>query len=184
MRQNRLGDKQDAPGVENRAWVALAVLMLPVLLVSVDNTVLAFALPEISEQLRPSGAQLLWIVDAYPLVLAGLLVSMGSLGDRIGRRRLLLIGSTGFTITSALAALMPDATMLIAARALMGFFGAMLMPSTLSLIRNIFTEQRNVAPPLPSGLPDSPVVQPWAPLWADSYWNTSTGVQSSSWPSR
>lgn len=147
MRQNRLGDKQDAPGVENRAWVALAVLMLPVLLVSVDNTVLAFALPEISEQLRPSGAQLLWIVDAYPLVLAGLLVSMGSLGDRIGRRRLLLIGSTGFTITSALAALMPDATMLIAARALMGFFGAMLMPSTLSLIRNIFTEatQRRTA---------------------------------------
>lgn len=140
MTQNKLGNKQTTPGVEDRRWLALAVLMLPVLLVSVDNTVLAFALPEISEQLRPTGTQLLWIVDAYPLVLAGLLVSMGSLGDRIGRRRLLLIGSTGFTITSALAAFMPDATMLIAARALMGFFGAMLMPSTLSLIRNIFTE--------------------------------------------
>ncbi|NMA77665.1 MAG: MFS transporter, partial [Actinomycetales bacterium] len=118
-------------------WIALAVLMLPVLLVSVDNTVLAFALPAISEALAPTGQQLLWVVDIYPLVLAGLLVPMGSLSDRLGRRRLLLVGGTGFTVVSALAAFSPDATTLIAARALMGVFGAMLMPSTLSLIRNL-----------------------------------------------
>lgn len=129
--------RHDRPGAR---WWALAVLMLPVLLVAVDNTVLSFALPAISEALAPTGQQLLWIVDVYPLVLAGLLVPMGSLGDRIGRRRLLLLGGTGFTVISALAAFSQDATTLIAARALMGFFGAMLMPATLSLIRNIFTD--------------------------------------------
>lgn len=128
------------PGGAGARWWALAVLMLPVLLVAVDNTVLAFALPAISESLVPTGQQLLWIVDVYPLVLAGLLVPMGSFGDRIGRRRMLLIGGTGFTVISTLAAFSPDATTLIAARALMGFFGAMLMPATLSLIRNIFTD--------------------------------------------
>ncbi|HLS26488.1 MAG TPA: MFS transporter [Beutenbergiaceae bacterium] len=123
-----------------RPWAALAVLMLPVLLISVDNTVLSFAVPAISEALRPGGTQLLWIVDAYPLVLAGLLVPMGSLGDRVGRRRLLLIGSSGFALVSALAAFAPSAGLLIAARAALGFFGAMLMPATLSLIRNIFVD--------------------------------------------
>ena len=128
-------------------WAALAVLMLPVLLVSVDNTVLSFALPVISEALAPTGQQLLWIVDVYPLVLAGLLVPMGSLSDRLGRRRLLLTGGTGFTLVSVLAALSPDAATLISARALMAVFGAMLMPSTLSLIRNLFTDptQRRTA---------------------------------------
>ncbi|WP_245822487.1 MFS transporter [Brachybacterium avium] len=128
-------------------WWALAVLMLPVLLVAIDNTVLAFALPAISEALTPSGQQLLWIVDIYPLILAGLLVPMGSLGDRLGRRRLLLIGGSGFTLISALAAFSPTAGILIAARALMAVFGAMLMPATLSLIRNIFTDptQRRTA---------------------------------------
>ena len=81
-----------------RAWLALAVLMLPTLLVSVDNTVLSFALPAISRDLAPTAAQQLWIIDAYPLVLAGLLVAMGSAGDRYGRRRMLLIGSIGFTV--------------------------------------------------------------------------------------
>ncbi|WP_245354270.1 MFS transporter [Brachybacterium sacelli] len=125
----------------------MAVLTLPVLLIAIDNTVLSFALPAISEALSPSGQQLLWIVDIYSLVLAGLLVPMGSLGDRLGRRRLLLIGATGFAVVSALAAFSPDAATLIAARALMGFFGAMLMPATLSLIRNIFTDpaQRRTA---------------------------------------
>jgi DHA2 family multidrug resistance protein-like MFS transporter len=84
--------------------------------------------------------QLLWIVDAYALVLAGLLVAMGSLGDRIGRRRLLLVGISGFAAVSAATAFAPTAEWLIAGRAAMGFFGAMLMPSTLSLIRNIFPE--------------------------------------------
>lgn len=137
----------DAPRVGARGWAALAVLMLPVLLVSVDNTVLSFALSEISKALSPSGAEQLWVIDVYPLVLAGLLVTMGTLGDRFGRRRLLLIGATGFAVVSALAAFAPTAGLLIAARALLGFFGAMLMPSTLSLLRSIFRnrDQRRLA---------------------------------------
>lgn len=129
-----------APTASRLRWVALTVLMLPVLLVAIDNTVLSFAVPMISEALRPTGVQLLWIIDVYPLVLAGLLVPMGSLGDRFGRRRLLLIGATGFAVISAAAAFAPTAGALIAARAAMGFFGAMLMPATLSLIRNIFVD--------------------------------------------
>ncbi|MFB4348509.1 MFS transporter [Microbacterium sp. CR_7] len=137
----------EAPRVGARGWAALVVLMLPVLLVSVDNTVLSFALPEISIALAPSGTEQLWIIDVYPLVLAGLLVTMGTLGDRFGRRRMLLIGATGFAIVSALAAFAPTAGLLIAARALLGFFGAMLMPSTLSLLRSIFQnrDQRRLA---------------------------------------
>ncbi|MDH6196463.1 DHA2 family multidrug resistance protein-like MFS transporter [Mycobacterium frederiksbergense] len=123
-----------------RAWVALAVLMLPVLLIAIDNTVLAFALPVIAEDFRPSASTQLWIVDVYSLVLAALLVAMGGLGDRIGRRRLLLIGATGFALVSVAAAFAPSAQYLVIARAALGVFGAMLMPSTLSLIRNIFTD--------------------------------------------
>jgi DHA2 family multidrug resistance protein-like MFS transporter len=125
-----------------REWIALAVLLLPVLLVAVDATVLSFALPSISQALAPTGTQLLWMVDIYPLVLAGLLVSMGSLADRIGRRRLLLIGAVGFAAVSAMAAYAPSAEWLIAARAALGFFGAMLMPSTLSLLRNVFVDRQ------------------------------------------
>lgn len=125
-----------------RQWWALAVLMIPVLLVSIDNLVLSFALPEISRDLNPTGNQLLWMVDIYALMLAGLLIAMGSLGDRLGRRRLLLIGATGFGIVSIWAANSSSAEQLIGARMMLGFFGAMLMPSTLSLIRNIFTEPR------------------------------------------
>lgn len=139
----------DAAGkrVGARGWAALVVLMLPVLLVSVDNTVLSFALPEIALDLTPTSVQQLWIIDAYPLVLAGLLVTMGTLGDRFGRRRMLMIGATGFAVVSALCAFAPSAELLIAGRAAMGFFGAMLMPSTLSLLRSIFTDrdQRRIA---------------------------------------
>jgi MFS transporter, DHA2 family, multidrug resistance protein len=123
-----------------RDWLALGLLMFPVLLVAVDNTALTFALPAIAGALDTSGVELLWIVDAYPLVLAGLLIAMGSLGDRIGRRRLLIIGSIGFAAVSAATAFAPTAGWLIAGRACLGFFGAMLMPSTLSLIRNIFPD--------------------------------------------
>src|SRR3978361_574784 len=123
-----------------RAWVALAVLMLPVLLIAVDNTVLAFALPSIAEEFRPAATPLLWLVAVYSLVLAALLVTMGSIGDRIGRRRLLMVGAGGFAVVSAAAAFAPSAEYLVAARALLGDFGAMLMPSTLSLIRNIFMD--------------------------------------------
>lgn len=138
------GHPQRADG---RAWLGLAALMLPVLLVSIDNTVLSFALPAISRSLQPSGSQLLWMVDIYPLVLAGLLVTMGTLGDRIGRRRLLLIGATGFSIVSVYAAFSPIPEHLIAARALQGLFGATLMPSTLALLRNLFPDhtQRRLA---------------------------------------
>ncbi|MEU1970268.1 MFS transporter [Microbacterium sp. NPDC019599] len=142
----RIADER-ATKVGVRGWAALVVLMLPVLLVSVDNTVLSFALPQIALDLEPSGAEQLWIIDAYPLVLASLLVTMGTLGDRFGRRRMLLIGATGFAVVSALAAFAPTAALLIAARAAMGVFGAMLMPSTLSLLRSIFTDrdQRRLA---------------------------------------
>lgn len=138
---------QDGARVGWRGWAALVVLMLPVLLVSVDNTVLSFALPQIALDLEPTATQQLWIIDAYPLVLASLLVTMGTLGDRFGRKRMLLIGATGFGIVSVLAAFAPTAALLIAARAGLGVFGAMLMPSTLSLLRSIFTDrnQRRLA---------------------------------------
>lgn len=128
-------------------WFGLGVLMLPVLLVTVDNTVLGFALPKIAEALRPSASQQLWMIDAYSLVLAGLLVSMGSLGDRVGHRKLLLIGSLGFAVVSVLTAYSETALQLIIGRACMGIFGAMLMPSTLALIRSVFEdrEERRLA---------------------------------------
>ncbi|WP_201782598.1 MFS transporter [Pseudomonas sp. Leaf48] len=121
--------------------------MLPVLLVTVDNTVLGFALPKIAEALRPTASQQLWMIDAYSLVLAGLLVSMGGLGDRVGHRKLLLVGSLGFAIVSVLTAYSGTAAQLIAGRACMGIFGAMLMPSTLALIRSVFEdrEERRLA---------------------------------------
>ena len=130
-----------------REWFGLAVLFLPTLLVAIDNTVLGFALPAISAALAPSAAEMLWIVDVYPLALAGLLVTMGTLGDRFGRRRLLLIGVTGFGAVSAVAAFATDAAHLVAARALLGVFGAMLMPSTLALLRTLFADrnQRRLA---------------------------------------
>lgn len=130
-----------------RDWAGLAVLLIPVLMVSVANTVLSFALPAISIDLTPTASTLLWITDVYPLVMAGLLVAMGSLGDRIGRRRILIVGTTGFALVSALGASAPTAEWLVVARAALGFFGAMLMPATLSLIRTIFTDagQRTLA---------------------------------------
>ncbi|MGO3895565.1 MFS transporter [Brevibacterium aurantiacum] len=126
-----------------REWAGLAVLMIPVLLISIDNTVLGFAIPAISTGLHPTGTQLLWIVDIYALMLAGLLVAMGSIGDRVGRRKLLVIGAIGFGLASLLAAFSTSAEMLIASRALLGIFGATLMPSTLSLIRNIFLNAKD-----------------------------------------
>jgi len=123
-----------------RQWAALAVLMLPVLLISVDNTVLSFALPLITEDLGPSASMQLWIADIYALVLAALLVTMGSLSDRFGRRRLLVIGAVGFALVSIAAAFATTPEQLVAARAALGLFGAMLMPATLSLLRNIFVD--------------------------------------------
>jgi DHA2 family multidrug resistance protein-like MFS transporter len=125
-----------------RQWWSLVVLVLPVLLISVDMTVLGFALPYLSADLAPSGVEQLWIVDIYSFMLAGLLVLMGTLGDRIGRRKLLLAGAVAFGAASVLAAFSTSPLMLIAARALLGVGGATLMPSTLSLIRTIFLDDR------------------------------------------
>src|SRR5437868_2732874 len=119
-------NQEQSGSTHRRRWAALMVLMFPVLLISVDNTVLSFAVPALSSALAPTSNQLLWIIDIYPLVLAGLLVPMGSLGDRFGRRRLLLIGSVGFAAVSAAAAFATSAEQLIAARAMLGIFGAML----------------------------------------------------------
>ncbi|MDX3586602.1 MFS transporter [Streptomyces europaeiscabiei] len=123
-------------------WLALSVLVLAVLLVAVDATVLGLATPYISEDLRPSGTQLLWIGDVYSFVIAGLLVSAGSLGDRIGRKKLLLIGAAAFGAISVLNAYATTPEMMIFARALLGVAGATLMPATLALIRNLFHDPR------------------------------------------
>jgi MFS transporter, DHA2 family, multidrug resistance protein len=123
-----------------REWAGLAVIALPCVVYSMDLTVLNLALPALSEDLQPSSAQLLWIVDIYGFLVAGLLITMGTLGDRIGRRRLLLIGAAAFGLASLFAAASTSAEMLIAARALLGVAGATLAPSTLSLIRNMFED--------------------------------------------
>ncbi|BCM69662.1 hypothetical protein EASAB2608_04996 [Streptomyces sp. EAS-AB2608] len=123
-----------------REWTALGVLMLPLLLVSMDVSVLYFATPAISADLRPSGTQQLWIFDVYGFVLAGLLMTMGALGDRVGRRRLLLTGAAAFGAASLLAAYANSAETLIAARAILGIGGATLMPSTMALLRTMFTD--------------------------------------------
>ncbi|MFF1469661.1 MFS transporter [Streptomyces mirabilis] len=132
-----------APGgglAGRREWTALGVLMLPLLLVSMDVSVLYFAIPAISADLEPSGTQQLWIFDIYAFVLAGLLMTMGSLGDRMGRRKLLLVGAAAFGTASVMAAYADSAEMLIAARAVLGIGGATLMPSTMAIIRTMFTD--------------------------------------------
>ncbi|MEV0197720.1 MFS transporter [Nonomuraea sp. NPDC050691] len=126
-------------------WAGLAVLSVSVLVVVMDMTVLNVALPAITEDLWPDAVQVLWMVDVYALVLAGLLVTLGALGDRWGRRRLLRSGFAVFGTASAavLAADGPEAV--IAVRALLGVGGAMIMPSTLSMIRHLFPDPRERA---------------------------------------
>ncbi|MDX3642887.1 MFS transporter [Streptomyces sp. MB09-02B] len=138
LRPARTVEAEKRPG----RWLALAVLVLAVLLVAVDATVLGLATPYISEDLAPSGTQLLWIGDIYSFVIAGLLVSAGSLGDRIGRKKLLLIGATAFGAISVLNAYATTPETMIVARALLGVAGATLMPATLALIRNLFHDPR------------------------------------------
>lgn len=130
-----------------REWVGLSVLALACLVYVMDLTVLHLAVPKLSADLAPSSAQLLWIIDIYGFVVAGSLITMGTLGDRIGRRRLLMIGAAAFAAVSVFAALSTSANMLILARALMGVAGATLAPSTLSLIFVMFTDpkQRSIA---------------------------------------
>ncbi|BCB76437.1 MFS transporter [Phytohabitans flavus] len=127
-----------------REWIGLAVLALPTLLLALDTSVLYLALPQVSADLGADGNQTLWILDIYSFVLAGFLVTMGTLGDRIGRRRLLLIGAAAFGGASILAAYSTSAEMLIATRALLGLAGATLMPSTMALIRNMFPDPKQM----------------------------------------
>ncbi|MET9953068.1 MFS transporter [Streptomyces sp. NPDC006339] len=124
-----------------REWTALAVLMLPLLLVSMDVSVLYFAIPAIAAELRPGATAQLWILDMYGFVLAGLLIPLGALGDRVGRRRMLLAGAALFGAASLAAALADSSGTLVAARALLGAGGACLMPSTLAMIRTLFRNE-------------------------------------------
>ncbi|WP_084210827.1 MFS transporter [Pseudonocardia acaciae] len=125
-----------------REWVGLAVLALACLLYVMDLTVLHLAVPAITEDLKPTSTQLLWIIDVYGFMVAGALVTMGTLGDRIGRRRLLLWGAAAFGLVSLLAAFSTSAEMLIVSRALLGIAGATVAPSTLSLIFHMFQDPK------------------------------------------
>ncbi|MCX2967643.1 MULTISPECIES: MFS transporter [Streptomyces] len=124
-----------------REWIGLATLTAPALLIGLDFTVLHLVLPHLATELRPSSVETLWIVDIYGFVIAGMLVPMGALGDRIGRRKLLLVGSVLFALASALTAYSTSPEMVIATRALLGLTGATLLPSTLSLVTNMFLDE-------------------------------------------
>ena len=132
----------NAPRAGRREWIGLAVIALPCLLYSMDLTVLHLAVPRLTIDLKPSSVQLLWIIDIYAFLVAGSLITAGTLGDRIGRRRLLMIGAALFGAASILAAFSRSAAMLIVTRALLGVAGATVAPSTLSLIRNMFLHPR------------------------------------------
>lgn len=136
-------DAQNPSGkASRREWVGLAVLALPCILYAMDLTVLNLAIPSLTTDLKPTAAQVLWIVDIYGFLAAGALLIMGALGDRIGRRKLLLIGSAVFAAVSVLAAFSNSAAMLIVARGLLGVAGATMAPSTLSLINAMFRNER------------------------------------------
>jgi DHA2 family multidrug resistance protein-like MFS transporter len=130
----------DSRRATRRDWIGLAVIALPCLLYSMDLTVLFLAVPSLTTDLNPTATQLLWITDIYGFMVAGSLITMGTLGDRIGRRKLLLMGAALFGVASVLAAFSSSAEMLIATRALLGVAGATVAPSTLSLIRNMFAD--------------------------------------------
>ncbi len=130
------------PPAGYRAWLGLGLLTLPLFVLAVDASVLYLAAPHIGAALAPSASQWLWILDSYGFLIAGCLVTMGSVGDRIGRRRLLLLGAGAFALLSGLAAYAPNPELLIGARALLGVAGATLMPSTLALIRTLFPDDR------------------------------------------
>lgn len=139
---NTTGETLPPQRATGREWIGLAVLALPTLLLSLDLSVLYLALPQLSRDLNPSSSQTLWILDSYGFMIAGFLVTMGTLGDRIGRRKLLLIGAVGFGLASVLAAYATTPELLIAARILMGVAGATQMPSLLALISNMFKDPK------------------------------------------
>jgi DHA2 family multidrug resistance protein-like MFS transporter len=135
-------DVVTGPKATPREWIGLAVIMLPCIIYAMDLTVLNLAVPDMSADLHPTAVQALWIMDIYGFMVAGALITMGTLGDRIGRRKLLMIGAACFGVTSLIAAFAPTAELLILARALLGISAATLAPSTLSLIRNMFLDDR------------------------------------------
>ncbi|MFD9904232.1 MFS transporter [Streptomyces sp. NPDC059063] len=135
-------DSTAAPRATRKEWLGLAVLALPTLLIAMDLTVLHLALPALTADLRPGNTELLWIVDIYGFIIAGCLITSGAIGDRIGRRRLLMLGAAAFGVASVLTAFAVNPVMLIAARALLGIAGSTLMPSTLSLIRIMFRDPK------------------------------------------
>ncbi|PWW08728.1 DHA2 family multidrug resistance protein-like MFS transporter [Paenibacillus cellulosilyticus] len=124
-----------------KEWIALCILCLPLMVVSMDVSVLFFAAPAIAADLQPTATEQLWIFDVYGFILAGLLLTMGAIGDRIGRRRLLMIGSIGFALCSLFAAYAHTPETLILARGILGIAGSTLMPSTLALVRTMFQDQ-------------------------------------------
>ncbi|TYK46229.1 MFS transporter [Actinomadura decatromicini] len=126
----------------DRAWLGAALLMLPTFIVAMDATALLLALPELSADLGASGVEQLWISDGYGFLVAGMVITMGTLADRIGRRRLLIVGAAAFAALSIVAAFAADPLMLIAARALLGVAGATLAPCTLALLTNVFRDER------------------------------------------
>ena len=129
----------DAETIYRRRWATLGVLSLSLVIIGLDNTILNVALPTLVRELGASQSQLQWIVDAYILVFAGLLLTMGALGDRYGRKLALTVGLVMFGLSSVAAAFADSANTLIAARALMGIGGALIMPATLSIITNVFS---------------------------------------------
>ena len=181
---NRTEESRPSGGATGRDWVGLAVLVLPCLLVSMDGHVLNLAVPAIVADLRPSGAQLLWIVDGYVFLVGGSLLAMGAVGDRIGRRRLLLVGVTLFSASSLAAAFAGTAPQLILARVLMGLAGASLMPSTLALIRGMFADRRQRTAALGVWSASFSLGGLLGPRSAERCWSGSGGDRSSWWRCR
>ncbi|GAB3463612.1 MFS transporter [Actinophytocola sediminis] len=132
------------PRAGRREWGGLAVLSLATLMITFDMFVLLLALPDLSADLRPTSTQQLWILDIYGFLVGGFLITMGTLGDRIGRRKLLMIGAASFLVASLISAYAPTAELLILARALLGIAGATLAPSTLALLSNMFRDPKQM----------------------------------------
>src|SRR5437773_4607492 len=133
------------PRIHDRRWLTLAVLCVSLLVIVIDNTIVNVALPTLQRDLGTSITDLQWVVDAYTLVFAGFLLTFGALGDRFGRKGALIVGLVIFAAASAAAAFSGGVNQLVGARAVMGLGAALIMPATLSIITNVFTDPRERA---------------------------------------